>query len=206
MTTKTPRTRDTLRAISASDIGLVLHRSILVREPIDRILRGLVLQRSGDNYVITAFVQPLYLPRQNYRRGSSAVDLSLGIRLRSPGGGSGFDVNDLRSIIAAIRAQGLAYLDEVANPSELAQWYRLTGDNDAALAAIAYSLVASGRRAAAIMALRRLIAFAPGDERDWVVMQKQEYIKMLELVQADMMQANELLVEWELVTRAALRL
>ncbi len=56
------------------------------------------------------------------------------------------------------------------------------------------------------MALRRLIAFAPGDERDWVVMQKQEYIKMLELVQADMMQANELLVEWELVTRAALRL
>lgn len=173
---------------------------ILAATPRGRVLRGVCIENSSDAYgvYLVAFVQPLFVPK-------TTVVLGLGKRLGS--GTRTWAVEEADVAAVAARNEGLPFFGPVSSPEALANWEYLDGLTDARSREVkAYSLVASGRLAEGIQALRELAESLSGEEEiEWIIEVRKQAEHLADLAETNPTAAHELLAKWESETIAALR-
>jgi hypothetical protein len=189
------------RAIQCAVPGLYAKGSILAATPRGRILRGVCLEGSidPDGVYLNVFVQPLYVP-------ATTVVLSLGERLG--GGCRTWSVEQADAAAVAVRDEGLPFFGPISSAEALANWAYLDEHSDArSLEVKAYSLVASGRLAEGIQALRKLAESLSGEEElEWIIEVRKQAEHLADLAETNPTAAHELLAKWESETVSALRI
>ncbi len=196
---KPPERKRIARVLGIPKPQLRLCGRMLVATPIDRILRGVYMEDSSDPHRIYlwAFVQPLFVP-------STTVVLSLGQRL---GGASRtWSVDDAEDAASALVNEGVQFFGPISTPEALARWCLLDGRADEyALETKAYALVASGLFHEGARALRAFAASLPAAGPSWMSETRVRAEDLAQRAETDGESAQQLLREWELETREALR-
>jgi hypothetical protein len=169
-------------AISKLLPGFRARGRLIIKEPLDHLLRGICLDASSTkgSFYPTAFVQPLYMPK-------AYIFFSFGGRLRTSNGQYGWKLtagnanNILEDVTRAIQAQALPLIDKIRTPLDLAiacdspeafsDRFKWRPDDINILEAAAYSWLLAGDEH---MALRKFSAIRDEvrtgtDNRDWVL-------------------------------------
>jgi hypothetical protein len=183
---------------------LLAKEKLLFIHPIQSVLRGVYLDRSGDpqRFYAWAFLQVLCVP-------SDHLYFNLGWRL---GGGShawnASDPVEIERLEMVIVREALPFLDPIITPRDAAlAAKRMGGSADhASLRAIAYAFARHGDTAQAVRELDRYVALGEGDSRDWVRARDQEAKDLKLKLLSDPVGAREQLQKWEAATIRALGL
>lgn len=188
------------RALAAAGSELLSIRGrMLVATPIGSILRGFYLEDSSDPHrvYVWAFVQPLFLP-------STTIVLSLGERL---GGRSHtWSVADAEDAASALLDEGVQFFGPISSPAALARWSLLESRADEyARETKAYALVASGQYQEGSQALRAFAASLPAAGPSWMSEMSKRAEDLARRAETDGEAAQQRLREWELESRAVLR-
>jgi hypothetical protein len=141
--------------------GFKLHKKLLYISPIEQILRGVFFDSSAYErwtFVIEAFVQPLYIPKNNYV-------FSYGGRLGNLGGGAENwwtidETNEeqvMKEVLYALQTEALPFLQSVKDPGDFAKKYehRARDPGIHYMEAVSYSLVIMGKYRKAMKILNR---------------------------------------------------
>lgn len=176
---------------------------LLYMTPVEHVLRGIYLEDSSNSNAcyIWVFVQPLYVP-------SSTVNFNFGKRLG--GGSKAWGVADaMQALVGVLSDEGVPFIRHLSCPEAVANWGFLdTLADPYAMEAKAYSLLASGRIAEGVHALRvlsvslsRVTPSVP-----WVLEMKDRAELLAKITETEVVKVRGLLSRWEAETVAQLRL
>jgi pentatricopeptide repeat protein len=134
--------------------GFAVQGAMLVMCPMTDILRAIHFETSGFDktaFYVHKFVLPLFVPTEH-------IYFNFGDRLRVPGGGKIWNVDDIANLSEVIRREALPFLRRAATPLQFVKLARSRSmENPHTWRAVAFGLARAGRFKQAIRVIDRML-------------------------------------------------